>query len=330
MKVAVCTTANHIEVQEWPLPEIDGHKVLVKVIVCGVCGSDLAAWQGSGHKKYPYSPGHEFCGIIEKKGEDVADLFVGQRVVVNPNLGCGECRFCRMGKPNLCDVLKTRPIKSNGGFSEYVALDQRMVRPLPELLEDDLATFVEPLSCALYTTQRAKVKPGEQVVIFGAGLMGLLAGITLKCSQAKIVFVEPAEERRQSVASLLGMPAFSPSELARSDLVGKIDVAIDHSGSARAIFQAIKVLRKAGRMILAGLVMNPKSADIELIAVTTKELEISGVWLNPDTFDQAIRLAVEQKSILQALKTEVFKLDEIKLAFERALSQEVNKVFVKP
>ena len=69
MRIAVCTKVNHIEVQEWPVPEIDGTKVLVKVSVCGICGSDLAAWQGSGHKKYPYVPGHEVCGVIEKMGE---------------------------------------------------------------------------------------------------------------------------------------------------------------------------------------------------------------------------------------------------------------------
>ena len=75
----------------------------------------MAAWQGSGHKKYPHTPGHEFCGLIEQISSNVSDLTRGQRVVIDPNLGYGDCRFCQMGKPNLCDYLKSRPIKGNGG-----------------------------------------------------------------------------------------------------------------------------------------------------------------------------------------------------------------------
>jgi len=330
VKIAVCTKVNHIEIQEQTLPEIDCHQVLLKVSICGICGSDLAAWQGSEHKKYPYTPGHEFCGTIEKVGKDVVGFHIGQRVVIDPNLGCGECRFCRMGKPNICDFLKTRPVKSNGGFAEYVALDYRMVYHLPDKIEDDLAPFIEPLSCALYAARSAKVKSREKVVIFGGGLMGMLTGVALKSSKAGIILVEPAKNRRESAGRLLNIKAFSLSEIKESNLVGKIDVAIEYSGSAHALSQAIRILRKAGRIVLAGLIMDPKAADISLIDVTTRELEIRGVWLNPNTFEEAIRLTIEYKNILQQLKTEVFRLDNIVAALERALQQDVNKVFVKP
>ncbi len=115
-----------------------------------------------------------------------------------------------------------------------------------------------------------------------------------------------------------------------SNLAGEIDVAIECSGSGYALSQAIRILRKAGRIVLAGLIMNPKAADISLIDVTTRELEIRGVWLNPNAFEKAIRLTIEYKNILQQLKTEVFQLDDIVAALERAQQQNVNKVFVKP
>ena len=330
MRIAVCTQVNHIEIQQQPLPKVDSHQVLVKVSVCGICGSDLAAWQGSGHKKYPYTPGHEFCGTIEKLGKNVVGFHVGQRVVIDPNLGCGKCRFCRMGKPNICDFLKTRSVKSNGGFAEYVALDYRMVYYLPDEIEDCLAPFIEPLSCALYAARSAKVESGEKVVIFGGGLMGMLTGVALNSSKTEIILVEPAESRRESVGRLLDIKTLSPTEMQDCDLAGRIDVAIEYSGSGHALSQAIKILRKAGRIVLAGLIMNPKAADISLIDVTTRELEIKGVWLNPNAFEEAIRLTIEHKNILRQLKTEVFRLDDIGAALERALEQDVNKVFVKP
>ena len=292
MKIGVCTKVDHIELQDRPIPEAGPGFVLVKVAVCGICGSDVAAWRGSGHKKYPYSPGHEFCGTIERTGENAGALEVGQRVVINPNLGCGQCRLCLAGKPNLCDYLKSRPIKSNGGLAEYAALDQRMIHPLAEALPDSLAPFIEPLSCALHAANSAAVNRGDRVAIFGAGLMGFLTGLALRSSGADIVCVEPSENRRRRASDLLGLNAISPEELTKSLPNGEIDVAIDCSGSGHAVAQAVRVLAKAGRLILGGIVMNPGDADISFIEMTTKELLVRGVWLNPDTFAAAIHLAL--------------------------------------
>ena len=330
MRIAVCTGPNHIEVQERPIPPIDNDKVLVRVIICGVCASDLAVWRGSGHKKYPYSPGHEFCGILERTGSDVQALQVGQRVIINPNLGCGKCKYCRMNKPNLCEFLKSRPIKSNGGLSEYVALDHRMVYPLPELLPEELAPFVEPLSCALHVVRRASVIRGERAAIFGAGTMGILTGLVIKSRGCETIFIEPDDERRKQAAELFAVPSMKPEQLTASEVAGNVDVAIDCSGRSEAVSQSIRVVRKAGRILLAGLVMNAEDACLPLMEVTTNELEIKGSWLNPGTFEEAIELAIEHKEILGALTTETFRLDDIALAFERASGISINKVLVRP
>lgn len=330
MKVAVCTKREHIEIQDLPLPELDEEKVLIRISICGVCGSDLAAWKGSGHKKYPYTPGHEFCGVIEKIGKNVNGLSIGQRVVINPNLGCGKCRYCRKRKPNLCDFLKSRPIKSNGGFAEYSAIDYRMVYRLPDELSDELAVFIEPLSCAIYAAKGAEVKAKEKVVIFGGGLMGLLTGLALRETEAEIIFVEPEPNRAKLISELLGAKVYSPEQIGGCDFAGDVDVAIDCSGNINAIRQAIDILRKAGRLVMSGLVMDTKEVDISLIEITTKELQIKGVWLNPDTFDEAIILTIKYKKILGKLKTQELRLENISEAFERALTTDVNKVLVKP
>ena len=325
MKTAVCTRPDHVELQERPVPELKAGFVLIRVSVCGICGSDVAAWRGSGHKTFPHSPGHEFCGVIERMGEGVPGLALGQRVVINPNLGCGACRFCEMGRPNLCDSLKTRPIKSNGGLAEYVALDYRMAHPLPDGLPDELAPFVEPLSCALHMADAARVEPGDRVAIFGAGLTGFLTGMVLASAGADVVLVEPAERRRRRAAELLDLPVVAAGAPA-----GEIDAAVDCSGSGHAVAEAVRALRKAGRLILAGLVASPDGAGISLIDVTTKELEIKGAWLNPNTFDRAIETAAASKDVLQNLETETFSLDDVKAAFVRAASPDAPKVLVRP
>lgn len=330
MRIAVCTSSNHVELQEREVPAVGPEFVLVKVLACGICGTDIASWRGEGHKKYPHTPGHEFCGTIEHLGADVPALTVGRRVVVDPNLPCRQCRFCLRGKPNLCDYLKTRPTKSNGGLAEYVAVDYRMVHSLPDVLSDALASFIEPLSCALHAANTAGVEAGQRVAVFGAGLMGCLTGVALASAGVDVVFVEPEEDRRRRIGAILNARALCPAYVDRSEGLGRIDAAIDCSGNARAVAQAMTVLPKAGRLVLAGLVATTERVALPLMQATIKELEIKGVWLNPDTFGAAIDLAVAAQDVLQRLDTEIFGLDQIQAAFDRASDRQVLKVVVLP
>jgi len=326
MRIAVCDRARHLELRRMPVPELTRDKALVRIAVCGVCASDLAVWQGTVRKEYPYSPGHEFCGVVERV--DGPAVQVGERVVVDPNLGCGECPYCQAGRPNLCDFLKTRPIKSNGGFSEYVAVDCRMLHRLPESFADELTPFIEPMSCALHAVQRADAEREMQAIVFGAGAMGFLVALALSQLGCDVVVVEPDEDRRQQAATLLDVEAMTPQELADSNWAA--DLAIECSGSSQAVGQAILTLRKAGRLVLSGLVASEEQAALSLADVTMKELDVRGAWLNPNTFEDAIRVCVERESTLRALRTEVFRLDDIEAAFERTRTGDVTKVIVRP
>lgn len=341
MRIAICERPGHLVVQTRPVPPTGEGQVLVKVSVCGVCGSDLAAWRGTVDKKYPYSPGHEFCGTVERVGSDVRGAVAGTRVVVNPNLGCGECRYCRSGRPNLCDSLKTRPIKSNGGFAEYVALDHRMVFRLPDDFPDELAPFIEPLSCAMHVVGTADVGSGEKVAVFGAGVMGVLTAILLSRACHQLVVIEPDARRRGAVGRLLAaspatseeptcreVSARSPEELPDSVPDGGFDVAIECSGRAAAVAQAIRVLAKAGRLTMAGMVTDTAEGGLPLLDITTKELQVRGAWLNPVPFGAAIQAALRHQSLLARLDTAFFRLEEIVSAFERAAEGGVHRACI--
>lgn len=330
MRVAVCTAPNCIEVQERSVPELGAEQVLMRVALCGVCGSDIAVWRGSARQQYPYTPGHEFCGVIEDMAHAFVGLEPGQRVVVDPNLGCGRCSFCLQDRPNLCDQLKSRPIKSNGGLADYVALDYRMVHPLPDAIPDNLAHFVEPLSCALHMVSRAGPEAGTRVVVLGAGSTGKLVGAALRFLGGEPVFVEVSEKRRLEVSRLLRAEALSPDELEVSDLMGTIEVAIECTGSADAVAQAIRSLRKAGRLVLAGLFEDASGTGIPLADITTRELEVIGSWLNPDTFTKALAAVVQLRDLLSCLETDRYPLDGVAEAFELAARPDAPKALVIP
>lgn len=176
MHAAICDRPGHIEIKTVPIPPVDHNKVLIKVEMCGVCSSDLVPFHGGGYKKYPYSPGHEFYGIIVTLGKGVSAFRLGQRVVVNPNLGCGKCKYCISGKSNLCDYLKTRNIKSNGGFAEYVALDVRMIYSLPDSFPLEYSTFYRTIFLRASRCGHCKCRSRRKDWDFWSGMHGAFDG----------------------------------------------------------------------------------------------------------------------------------------------------------
>ena len=330
MRIAIYPQAGRLELQTRPIPAPGENQVLVRVAMCGVCSTDLGALRGFVPKKYPYSPGHEFCGRVERLGSKVQEFQDGQSVVINPNLGCGECRYCQAGNPNLCDFLKSRSIKSNGGFAEYVALDAKMVHAMPAGLSEALAVLVEPFACALHVARTAEAVRPVRLAVFGAGMLGILTVLALKKPNREIVLIEPNDTRRDQARTLLGVPTLTTEQLTNSEWFNTIDAAVDCSGRIEAVSQAIHALGKGGRLVLAGLVGIAQNTQLPFVEITVKQLELIGVWLYPDIFQEAIQLVLRHRETLQALRTEVFSLEDIEAAFARATQPDVNKVLVKP
>jgi len=329
MLTTVLDGPDRIALRESQVPELDHDKVLVKVTLCGICGSDVAAYQGTIARSFPYSPGHEFCGTIAAIGDTVEGLEPGNRVVIDPNLGCGDCSFCRANKPHLCDFLKTRPVKSNGGLSEWVVLDSRMVHVLPDALSDELAVYVEPMSCAIHACRRAEIRRNSRVAVFGAGTMGILTAMAADSYGADATIVELSEERIRQSSGIPGLKIISSSRFNDQVKSEPIEIVIDCSGSAEALSQGIRSLRKGGRLILLSLVKNTTGTAMPLSEITNKELEIRGTWLNPCAFPEAITLVTKHAAALDALTTRVFALTDVAEAFACAASREVQKVVVR-
>jgi L-iditol 2-dehydrogenase len=305
MRVAICTDAGHVEIQSRPLPLPGPSQILLKISVCGICGTDVGIWRGTVPHAFPYSAGHEFCGVIQRVGAEVHGFRPGDTVVINPNLGCGECRLCRAGRPNLCDALKTRPLKSNGGLAEYTAVDADIVYRLPQALPDGLAPFIEPFSCALHAVRVAALTPSERVAVLGAGAMGVLTALAAVHETSDLCIIEPSEERRDQARRATGLRTLAPVELADPEWADRFDVILECSGATEAASRAARCLRKGGRLVLTGLA----AQAIPLDAVVQKELTLQGAWLNPNTFEQAIAATCRHLDAIASLETKTLSLE---------------------
>ncbi len=327
MKIAIIERENQIAIHDRPVPKPMPEQILLRISRCGICGSDLAAFNGSGHKALPYSPGHEFCGTVDRIGGQVTGFQPGDRGVVDPNLGCGECLYCRMGRPNLCDFLKTRLVKSNGGFAEFAAIDASMAHHLPDDLSDDAAVLVEPLSCAVHAAELADSVVGGEIAVFGAGILGILTALALTTKGVNPIVVEPAASRRAQASVIPGVRAMTPAEL--NDAGITLAAAVDCSGNAKALTQMISRLGKAGTLVLAGLVMNDGLPAASLREITQKELLVKGAWLNPNSFPAAIETVSRHRATLTQLKTADFALGDIAAAFSVVANPEYHKIIVR-
>ena len=219
--------------------------------------------------------------------------------------------------------------EQNGGLSEYVALDYRMVHPLPDALPDEWAPFIEPLSCALHAYRQAQVEVGDTAVVFGAGTMGLLTAMA--ALPAAVILVEPDDVRRAQAEDILQTKALATGRTrechsTRPACAQRSIAAATHKLSHRPVGN----LAKGGRLVLAGLVGNTEGTSIPLADVTRKELSIVGAWLNPNTFAAAIEIAAAQQDQLSSFSTRTFPLTEVVQAFAVAAEHIVHKVTRHP
>ena len=189
MKSLVLTKYNHLEIQDWPQPEIGPDEVLLRVAACGICGSDIHGMDGStGRRQPPIIMGHEAAGSVAEVGGNVRAWKPGDRVTFDSTVYCGTCWFCRRGEINLCDNRRVLGVscddyRRHGAFAEYVAVPQHILVSLPDNVTFEQAAMIEPLSIAFHAVGLTRVVLGDTAVVVGAGMIGLLV-IQSRCERA--------------------------------------------------------------------------------------------------------------------------------------------------
>jgi len=281
MRQVVISSPGVVELREVALPEPGKGEVRVRSRLIGICGSDLHGLAGN-HPfiKFPYVPGHEVVGTVEKVGAEVGDLREGARVILEPNLFCGVCIYCASGRYNLCEDLVVVGAQMAGGMAEAFKAPADRFHLVPEGMSDAEAALVEPLSTAVHAAELAGGLEGRTVAVLGGGTIGLLVLITACCAGATAVAVSEPVSSKRARASRLGASFCcdplegDPVAAIRDALGGRPDIVFDCVASQASIGQAIRLAEKAGRIVVVGV--SAGDVTIPLHIVQDREIRIEG------------------------------------------------------
>ena len=333
MKAAVFAGNKHLTVEELSLCKMKDEDIIIEVDACGVCGTDFHIFNGEAPVKVPVVIGHEFAGRIVEMGKSVSGFNVGDKVVIDPNMSCGYCRFCRDGKINLCENLKALGVSENGGMAQYSIVPQKQAYYLPPNFPIRDAIFTEPLSCCLHGIEQAEIKTGDTVAVLGMGTIGLLMVQLARLNGAsRIISIEPVEKKFKAAEHLNVDFILNPyNKYFTSDFKnitsGGADVVIECVGNKSAAQLALELTKPGGKIILFGLADSKDVLALNMQSFFHKELTIKSSLLNPFTFQRAVELITSKKIHVDVLNPISIPLQTEPL--ERLFSDEKDETIIK-
>lgn len=347
MKAAVFHAAHDIRVEDVPAPTgVGPREVLARPYWCGICGTDLHEY-AMGPIVTPATPhplngavipqilGHEFSAEVVEVGREVTRVKVGDRVSAMPLLVDHECYYCRRGLNHLCVKMACVGLSyAWGGIAELAVLPESILTVLPDAVSELQGALVEPAAVAAYGVDTGHVKPGDSVLITGAGPIGALAALYAASLGARVFVSEPNPTRLALVHSLGVAEVLDPSttDVAAylKDLGGGIgvDAAIECSGNERALQTAIASVRSAGRVVQTGLHTRPAAIDAMVLA--QHDLTLVGTWCYPVTdFPRIARLIASGRYPVEKVVSAKIAIEDIvEHGFEALLSPTGGQVKV--
>lgn len=325
MKALVYAAPNQMEVQDMPEPVPGADEVLIQVAAAAVCGSDVHGFQGRSRIRVPpMVMGHEFTGRVRSLGAEVQGLSIGQRVVIQPLLSCGQCVYCRNGHTNACPQRRLIGAHEPGAFAQYVIVPSKVVYPLPDSLSDVEGALVEPLANAVHMLNLAPAETYRDVVILGAGTIGLLTVALARFNGARHVVATDVDGEKLRIAEQLGADATLDARKAdTTDRVlsmtgGGAGLVIDTAGFTVTRQQAIAVAAPEATVVLLGL--GEPSSDLPILDVINREVSVRGSYSCTDLeFRRSIDLLADRR-ISVGSWIETAPLGEGPASFERLAS----------
>lgn len=315
-------------------------EALVAVAACGICGSDLHAFNadpGFEWIKVPVVFGHEFSGTVVGTGTTSSRLKEGDEVIAVSIQGCGHCMTCLSGTMQLCASRKVIGLSYDGGLAEHVIVPERHLIEVPSGLDLRAAALTEPLSVAVHAVaDKASIVPGERVVVTGPGPIGILCGLVAARSGADVLMIGTPrdQERRLPLAESYGLRVAAVGdggcEQAMEEHFGSRapDVWVDASGSTAPLEDALRLVRSGGRIVVVG--MYTGSVDLPLTQAVRKEITYAFSYASgPDDYPIALEL-LRSGAIDAGLMQDVFPLERASEAFAAAATARAAKPTIVP
>jgi 2-desacetyl-2-hydroxyethyl bacteriochlorophyllide A dehydrogenase len=314
MKAVRITQDHQISVVETTIPKIGADEVLVKPASCGICGTDLHILRhGFVGTHYPVTPGHEFSGHVVAVGAAVRSLKEGDFVAVDPNVVCGTCRWCRMGRPNLCLSLTPIGVGRPGAAAEYVAVPARNALPVKEAMGHGIAALIEPLACALHAVESAQGIEDRNVLVLGGGTMGLLIAISAKAAGAGHVTLADPVPAKLDIARNAGVDAAVAPDTLGAEL---FDVVFEAAGVAQALKQALTLIEKTGALVQVGVHDEHAEMPFDPFRLYEREFRFIGSNSCADKFPAAVDLMADIRDKAALLLGEIFPVWDFEAAVQ--------------
>lgn len=298
MKAAVFTGKKQVEVRDVPVPEIKDDEVLIKVKAVGICGTDIHIFKGEYFTEFPVIPGHEFSGVIERVGRSAGYFREGDRVTADPNIFCESCYFCKQNLQNHCENLRVIGVSgshSHGAFAEYVAVPYKNVFPLDDRVSFSQGAFVEPLACVAHGMDMAGIRFGSEILIVGAGPIGLLLLQSVKVYGGSRVVVLDLDSEKLRIARELGADLTlsadgREAEALKASAPRGFDYVIDATGIPAIIEKSMAYLKKAGTFLLFGVCPSDSKITLNPYEIFLYDWKIVGSFAIRKNFLQSIHM----------------------------------------
>lgn len=336
MKAVRINKPFELEIIEVEKPQLSKeNNVLIKMKAVGICGSDVHIYHGqNAAATYPRIIGHEMVGEVVEISDDVTKVKIGDRVIVDQVVSCGECYACKSGRGNVCGNLEVRGVHRDGGFQEYIAVPERDVYHIPEMLTYEEAIMIEPSTIAVQSCSRAELKKDDTLLILGCGALGSSILRVARLSGATIIAVDVVDDK---LVEAKKNGAHYTINLLKEDLVTRAreltggygpTVSIDAACTKDSLSTLLEVTGNAGRVITMGFSIDP--TEITQFKITSKELDVRGSRLQNKKFQEVINLIEDNKLDLRGSISHTYNLLDSQLAFDFIDSKDpsIRKVVV--
>ena len=333
--------ARGLSLETASVPAIGPSDVLVRVKAASICGTDLHiyGWDrwSQGRIKPPVTLGHEFCGVIEKVGDEVTALRAGDFVSAEMHVNCGHCHQCRVGEAHICPNVKIIGIDQDGAFAELVKIPASNIIKLDPAIPERYGAILDPLGNAVHTVLAGAIA-GQTVLVTGCGPIGLMSIAVAKACGSSTVFATETNEHRRGMAKKMGADVvINPAaEDAPAKILGEtnktgVDVLLEMSGNPTAIQQGFKALRAGGRASLLGI--PTENVPLDLVNdVIFKGATVQGIYGRRmyETWVQMTALLKAGRLNLEPLFGERVKLEQFEDAFAKLQGGLAGKILMYP
>ena len=339
MKGAVFYGKHDLKIEELKVPHPKANEVIVKVMACGVCGTDVHIFNGDeGAAATPPGTvlGHEFAGVVTEIGKDVRNVKVGDRVCIDPNKICGNCHYCRNALGHFCERMIGIGTTVNGGFEQFCAIPESQIYKIADTTSFEEAAMAEPVSCCLHGIDMCNIKTNDTVLVIGCGMIGIIMiQLANAAGASRVIAIETDDDKFEKARKLGADLCINPikedvAQALKTNGITNVTKVIECVGKVQTMEQAICLAGKKATVLFFGLTAPDDTIKIKPFEIFKKELEIKASYINPYTQQRAIELIDSKRTDVKSMVCEIAPLSRLPEILSNPELRKKGKFIITP